>query len=280
MDTHIILIVLAAAFFHAVWNASVKSGGDKMLSLVGMQIAISAVALLLVPLVGLPHADSWPYLLASMGFHFGYYLSLANAYRYGDFAQSYPVARGTAPIWVALYGVLVLRESLGGIEWLSLAGVLGGIMIFASRRLGAVLHHRTGLLHALATSCFIGAYTISDGVGGRLSLNVSAYIVWLSFLNGVPLTLYALHRRSWREVAALAGGWRIHLLAGVLSLAAYWMVVWAMSQAPIALVSALRETSVIIAALIGAYYFKEPAGRRRIVASVVIFVSIALLGWG
>ncbi len=279
MDTRIILTVLLAAFFHAVWNASVKRGDDKILSLTGILLTTLVIALPLVPLVGLPHPHSWPYLLASAALHFGYYLSLASAYQHSDFSQAYPVARGSAPILVTLWGVFVLHEAVGGIELVSVIGVIGGIMIFATRRLGAVRHPRKALLSALITSCFIGGYTIVDGIGGRLSQNIPAYMVWLSILDGIPLALYALHRRPLSQVLALASTWRISLFGAALSLAAYWMVVWAMSQAPIPLVSAIRETSVIIAALIGAYYFKEPAGKRRIVASAVIFASIALLGW-
>ena len=278
MPTHLIFIVLLAAFFHAVWNASVKSGDDKLLSITGINLSIAVMVLPLVPLVGLPDADSWPYLLASVVFHVGYYLGLTSAYRHGDFSQAYPVARGSAPILVTVWGVLVLHETLSGIQLLSVAGVIGGIMIFATRRLGAVLHHRKALVSALITSCFIGAYTIVDGIGGRLSMNIPAYMVWLSILDALPLACYAIHKRSLGEVADLTAT-RRSFVGGALALGAYSMVVWAMSQAPIPLVSALRETSVIIAALIGAYYFKEPAGKRRIVASLVIFASIALLGW-
>ena len=279
METHIIFIVLTAAFFHAVWNASVKLDADKLMVLTGMQVTTCLIVLPLVPLVGLPHPHSWPYLLASAIFHFGYYLGLANAYRYGDFAQTYPVARGTAPILVTLWGVFVLRETLSGIELASTLGVIAGIMIFATRRLGAVLHQRKALLSALTAAFFIAAYTLVDGVGGRRSMNIPAYMVWLSILDGCLLALYVVYRRSFTEVLAQATKWRVNLLGAVLSLTAYWMVVWAMSQAPIVLVSAIRETSIIIAALIGTYYFKEPAGKRRIVASIVIFASIALLGW-
>ena len=219
MDAHIILIVLTAAFFHAVWNASVKLGNDKILSLVGIQIATLLIALPLAPLVGLPERASWPWMLTSAVLHFGYYLSLASAYRYGDFAQAYPVARGSAPILVTLCGVFVLHESLSGTELLALAGVIGGILIFATRRLGAVLHHRKALPSALLTACFIGAYTIVDGIGGRLSANIPAYIVWLSIVDSLLLMLYALPQRSLPEVIALASGWRLSLLGAVLSLA-------------------------------------------------------------
>ncbi|MDD9858674.1 MAG: DMT family transporter [Gammaproteobacteria bacterium] len=279
MDAHIIALVLLAAFFHAVWNASVKRGDDKLRVITGIQAASILLVLPLVPFVGLPHADSWPYIALSAALHFGYYLSLAAAYRYGDFAQAYPVARGSAPIMVALWGVLVLREALSGGQWLSLALVIGGIMIFATRRLGGVLQHRKALWCALLTAAFIAAYTVTDGVGGRLSGNVAAYMVYLTLTDSALVVLYAAHREraaAWREMAA---EWRLSLAGGALALSAYWLVVWSMSQTSIALVSALRETSVIIAALIGAYYFKEPAGKRRIVASIVIFAGIALLGW-
>ncbi len=279
METHIIFIILAAAFFHAVWNASVKLDDDKLLFLTGMQIATFLMVLPLVPFVGLPHPDSWPYLLASAVFHFGYYLSLASAYHYGDFAQTYPVARGTAPILVTLWGVFVLRETLSGMELASTLGVIAGIMIFATRRLGVVLHQRKALLSAFTAAFFIAAYTLVDGVGGRRSMNIPAYMVWLSILDSCLLPWYALRKNSLSDVLALKMKWRMILLASVLGLAAYWVAVWAMSQAPIMLVSALRETSIIIAALIGAYYFKEPAGKRRIIASIVIFASIVLLGW-
>ena len=279
MNAQIIIMVLMAAFFHAVWNASVKLSDDKVLSITGIQGTTVLMVLPLVPFVGLPEPESWPYLLASVALHLGYYIALASAYQYGDFSQAYPVARGTAPILVTFWGVFVLHESLSVIELVSVVGVITGIMIFATRRLGVVLHDRKALAGALVTSCFIGGYTIVDGIGGRLSLNVPAYMVWLAILDGSPMVLYAIRQRSLAQVIALKSKWRISLFGSVLSLAAYWMVVSAMTQAPIPLVSAIRETSIIIAALIGAYYFKEPAGKRRIVASIVIFISIALLGW-
>jgi len=279
MEAHIIALVLTAAFFHAVWNASVKRGDDKMRVITGIQLASIVLVLPLVPFVGLPHAASAPYLALSALLHFGYYLSLAAAYRHGDFAQAYPVARGGAPMLVALWGVFVLREALSAGQWLALALVIGGIMIFASRRLGGVLHQRKALGCALLTAAFIAAYTVSDGVGGRLSGNVAAYMVYLTLADSALIVCFATRRYRAAEWRALAADWRLALAGGALALVAYWLVVWSMTQASIALVSALRETSVIIAALIGAYYFKEPAGKRRIVASVVIFAGIALLGW-
>ncbi|MDA7962211.1 MAG: DMT family transporter [Gammaproteobacteria bacterium] len=278
MDAHIVIIVALAAFFHAAWNATVKLGGNKILSLAGMQVALILLVIPLIPLVGLPHRDSWPYVGMSMVLHFGYYLSLAGAYRHGDFAQTYPVARGCAPILVTLCGVFVLGENFAPAEWAALGGIIGGVMLIAARRIGEVLQQRKALVSALCTACFIAAYTVADGIGGRLSLNIPAYMVWSSLFGGAPVVAYALHRCEWSEVRAFAPKWRVCFFAAALGLSAYWIVVWAMSKAPIPLVAALREISVVIAALIGAYYFKEKAGKRRIAASVIIFCSIALLG--
>lgn len=279
MEAHIIALVLLAAFCHAVWNASVKRGDDKMRVITGIQSASIFIVLPLAPFVGLPHADSWFYIALSAALHFGYYLSLAAAYRHGDFAEAYPIARGGAPLLVALWGAFVLRETLSAGQWAALALVIGGIMIFASRRLGNVLQERKALGCALLTAAFIAAYTVTDGVGGRLSGNVAAYMVYLTLVDSALIVGFATRgyrRDDWRRLAA---DWRLGLAGGALALGAYWLVVWAMTQTSIALVSALRETSVIIAALIGAYYFGEPAGKRRIVASIVIFAGIALLGW-
>lgn len=277
MELPIILIVLFAATCHAVWNASIKLGDDQILSIAGMQTAALLFIFPLLFFVGFPHADSWPYLLLSIPLHFFYYLSLARAYRYGDFAQAYPVARGAAPLLVALLGAVALGESLRAAEWLALGGIICGIMIFATRRIDAVLQQRKALSSALITAAFIGAYTVVDGAGARKSQNVFGYAVWMSLFDCLPVIGYAWMRRTRGEIFAFAAKWRMCLFAAALGLTAWWLVIWALTLAPVALVSALRETSVIIAALIGAYYFKEPAGKRRVFASVVIFFSIALL---
>jgi drug/metabolite transporter (DMT)-like permease len=277
MTAGIALIVLFAALLHATWNATVKSGKDHLLSIAGLNAAGALIAFVLIPVVGLPDVESWPYLLASVVIHSGYYIALSEAYKHGDFSQAYPVARGTAPILVTLWGVFVLNEVLTTIEVFSLIGVVTGILIFATRSFGQVLQDRRALMSALITSMFIGAYTIVDGIGGRLSGNVPGYMVWLSALDWFPVMVYAVYKRGISKVVEQRFNWKILFLGAALALASYSLVVWSMTQAPIPMVSALRETSIIIAALIGAYYFKEPSGKRRIVASVVIFFSVALL---
>ena len=277
MELSVALIVLVAALLHATWNAMVKSGKDHLLSITGLNLAAGLIALPLLLFVGLPEVDSWPYLFASVVLHSMYYVALSAAYKYGDFSQAYPVARGTAPVLVTLWGVLVLNEMLNSIEVVSLIGVLTGILIFATKGFRRVMQDHQALVSALVTSMFIGGYTIADGIGGRLSENVPAYMVWLSVLDCIPILLYTIFKRGIAEVISIGHKWKIFLLGASLALASYSLVVWSMTQAPIPLVSAVRETSIIIAALIGAFYFKEPSGKRRIIASIVIFCSIALL---
>ena len=279
MTTTIALVVLLAAALHASWNALAKSARDPLLSITAIHLAKGIVILPLVVLVGFPNSESWPYLIASMIFHFGYYVALSESYRFGDFSEAYPVARGTAPIMVTFWGVFVLAEELNGLEMTALAGVIVGIMIFATRGFGKVVHNSRALFAALTTSVFIACYTVTDGIGGRVSDGVLVYMVWLSILDAIPIIIYTATVRSPGAVIGLHRDWRMAVPGCLMSFAAYTLVVWAMSRAPIPLVSALRETSIIIAALIGAFYFKEPSGKRRILASLVIFLSVALLGF-
>jgi len=280
LEAGIAIVVMVAALFHAIWNAAVKSGNDPLLSITDINVATFLIALPLVPVVGLPHPDSWPFLITSAVLHFGYYLALSEAYKYGDFSQAYPIARGTAPVIVTLWGTLVLAETLSAVELVSLAGVLSGLLIFTSQTFPRVMRDRKALVAALVTSIFIGGYTLADGVGGRLSQNIPGYMVWLYLLDGIPVLIYAVCRRGLHEVAGIRHDWKLMFAGAGFAFVSYALVVWAMSRAPIPLVSALRETSIVIAALIGAFYFKESSSQRRITASVVIFSSVALLALG
>ena len=279
METGIALVVLGAALFHATWNALIKSGKDHLLSITGLNFASLVIGVLALPFFGIPDKASWPYLLASGLIHFGYYVALSEAYKHGDFSQAYPVARGAAPILVSLWGVFVLNESMSTIELISLIGVMAGILIFATRRLDQVVQNKVALISALCTSMFIAGCTLTDGVGGRLSGNVAGYMLTLTIIDGALIMIYTAIVRSPAAVWNTRKSWRTLVPGALLSLAAYTMVVWAMTRAPIPLVSALRETSIIIAALIGAFYFREPSGKRRIIASIVIFISVAILGF-
>lgn len=276
MDGLVTSVVLLAAFMHAIWNAFLKADNDKLLSVTAIVVATGLIGLFILPFVPIPAAESWPYLALSVAAHFTYYVFLSQSYHYGEFAQVYPIARGTAPLLIVLWSVFVLEENLSPLELGTVAGVILGIMVFASRGFDTLLHNSKLFLFIFLTSVSIGIYTISDGKGARLSQSVAEYMVWLTVLDTIPLLLFTMTRRSTKQIIRQCLHWR-PFFAGGISLVAYWMVVWAMTQAPIPLVSALRETSIIIATLIGTFYFKEKSGYRRFVAALIICVSIAIL---
>lgn len=269
-------MVLLAAVLHAAWNALVKSGGDALVRMALVHAAASLCALPFVFVFDLPDRASWPYLLASIIVHQGYYAFLVLAYRFGDLSQIYPIARGSAPLLVALGAFAFAGETL------SLQGVLAVSLICAAiLSLAFDGRWRQGLsapvIFALATGVTIAVYTLLDGLGGRRAGDVGGYIAWLFVLEGIPITLFALALRRrvlWPTVRhnALTGA-----LGGSFAFAAYGLVIWAMSLTPMTYVSALRETSVIVAALIGACVLREPLGSKRIGAASVVALGVVLL---
>jgi len=277
MDLVVTLAVLGAAFLHAIWNAFAKTGDDKLISITGISAGAAVTALVIFPFSAIPEAESWPYILASVLLHAGYMIALSQAYRYSDFSSAYPVARGTAPILVFAWSFLFLQEVLSAREVFAVFGILVGIMVFSTRKLGAVVHDIRAISYALLTAVFIAAYTLVDGIGVRLSGTVSGYMVWMPTFEFFPLLAYTYFKRGPKVFTALAGNARPMLFAGMMAIGGYWIVIWAMTQAPIALVAALRETSIIIAALIGAFYFKEPSGKRRIIAAIIVCISVVIL---
>jgi len=276
MDGLVTSVILLAAFMHAVWNAFLKADDDKLLSIASIVVATGIMALCFVPFVDFPARESWPYLALSVAAHSTYYVFLSQSYRLGEFAQVYPIARGTAPLLVTLWSVLVLHETLTPLQLGTVAGIIFGIMVFASRGFDTLIHDRQLFLFIFLTSLSIGVYTIADGNGARLSQNVAGYMLWLSVFDVFPILLFTLSRRPVVKIVKYTFKIRAFFVGGI-SLIAYWMVVWAMTQAPIPLVAALRETSIIIATLIGAFYFKEKSGYRRFIAAVIICISVAIL---
>ncbi len=270
-------LVLLAALFHATWNAAVKVGGDRLVvmtlyNIVGLIVGWSAI-----PFLGLPEPGAWPYLIASSIFHTGYYLVLIRAYQHGDLSHVYPLARGMSPLLVAIGAAVLAGEHLSA---LGVVGVTVGCAGITSLVLERGLPWRQdprAVLYALTTSLFIGAYTLADGVGVRESGHALTYIAWLVALDGMPLVVIAMVRRRGRLGPALLANWRNGLLAGVISIAAYGLVIWAMSQGPMASVSAIRETSVIFAAIIGAVLLKERFGKVRIVATMLVVTGVVTL---
>ena len=277
MSPGVLSLVLLAALLHAAWNALVKSGGGDALSrvvLISVGAGLCAVALL--PFVELPPAASWPYLAGSVLVHQVYFACLVMSYRHGDLSFVYPVARGAAPLLVAGGAALFAGETLNAAGLCAVALICGAILMLAGdgRRQGG---GGAALGFALGTGLSIACYTLLDGLGGRAAGRASDYIVYLFALEWLPVTLYAL---LWRGAALRQGlrrHWRAGLGGGVMSFAAYALVIWAMSRAPMSYVSALRETSVIAAAWIGARLLAEPVGARRVLAAVLVAGGVVLL---
>jgi drug/metabolite transporter (DMT)-like permease len=279
MDPVVLALVLLAAVLHASWNALVKVGGDPFVRLALLNVVSGLCALPFLFLVALPAVASWPYLLGSVAIHLAYNVTLAYSYRFGDLSHVYPIARGVAPPLVALGAWLIAGESPGPIGVLAILVISGAIASLAFSpgwRLGPL----APLWLALATGLSIAGYTICDGLGGRAAGDVLGYIAWLFALDAVPFGLIVAFWRRHDLAAQLRASCRASVLGGVLALGAYGLVIWAMSQAPMASVSALRETSVIMAALIGTRLLREPFGRRRVVAASVVALGVVLLEVG
>lgn len=278
MSLSVALLVLLSAVMHAAWNAIVRIKGDRlavvtMLSTFGAIIALPGVILL-----PLPKADALPWLIASMLLHIGYNVFLANAYAHGELGKVYPLARGTAPLLTLVGSLFLVGEALGPLQVLGVIVLGAGIIALTfDRGLRVLVEAPKGAVYALATSLFIGGYTISDGIGARTAGDALAYTAWLFVLDGFPLLFYAVLRRGRGVTRMFAENWKAGLLAGALSIGAYAIVIWAMTVAPIALVAALRETSVVIAVVIGVAFLGERLTPARVVSVAVVLAGLVLL---
>lgn len=273
------LLVLVAAVLHATWNAIVKKARDPLV----MQATIIAVsALIALPFalaLPFPEAATWGYILAGVAVHGFYFTFLVKAYEVGDFSHVYPVARGTGPMIVAIVASLFLGEALTLAQYAGVALVSLGILSLALTAPGK--GGARALRYALAVGLAIATYTVIDGLGARSGPEPFSFIAWLLVLSALPIGALALRRRGGRAALAAARvQWRSGLAAGAICGLAYAIVLWAYSAGALAVVAALRETSVIFAALIGAIIFGEPFGARRIVAAAIVVAGVAAINLG
>ena len=271
------LAVLVAAVTHATWNAIAHGIKDQTLAFALIGVGGIIVAIPLIIVAAAPRPACWPYLLASIVIHVFYNLLLMRCYRLGEFGQVYPLARGTSPLVVTILAAIFVHEHLGLPQIGGVLIVSAGLatLVLAGRRPG-----RAAFLAAIGTGLTIAAYTTVDGVGVRLAHSPVGYIGWLMLLESLCVPMFALVRR--RDVLLkqpprilLAG-----LAAGALSVLAYGLVLWAQTRGSLAPIAALRETSVIFGAIISTLIFREPFGRTRIAATVLVLAGIVLLNVG
>lgn len=277
MSPSIVAIVFFSAFLHAFWNALLHGGRDRLWTMTIMNLAMLGVAVAAIPLLPMPERASWPYIVASGVLEVGYNLFLIQAYRYGDLGQTYPIARGSSPLLVAIGAMVLVGETLSPLAVSGLLFVSAGIIALAFD--GRRLNTRSTAM-ALATGCFIAAYTVVDGIGVRLSGNSFAYTAWMVVFWAVPMPIILLCARGKgafnapaREVGRACGG-------GLVALVAYGAIIWAMQSGDMGPISALRETSVVFAALIGWLFLSEKLTGYRVTACIVIAIGAALLGAG
>ena len=299
MAPSVVAIVLCGALLHAGWNALVKKGRDPFLSSVLVAGGAGLISLPLLPFLAQPAAASWPYALLSTVIHYFYYGLLSAAYRHGDMSHAYPLMRGSAPLLVALSSVPLLGEHLSLIQYAAVACISGGIfgLWFATRAPAsaqsqpsnaggatggrATAHEafarRRSTVYALLNALVIAAYTLVDGMGARASGAPAAYVMWLHVLSALGLLAWCLVRCP-RQLRAYASQfWRVAILGGAGTLGAYGLALWAMTVAPLAAVAALRETSIVFAALIARFFLFEKIERRRAVAITAIVAGAVLM---
>src|SRR5215210_4372843 len=278
MDPLVFAAVLVAAAFHASWNALVKIRLDPFLAIVLIAAMAGIVSLPLLFFVPVPPLAAWPWLIASVITHTGYYIGLSGAYRAGDMGQVYPIARGTAPLMTAAGGAILLGENFNLVGWGGIIGLTSGVFLLSLRGGGELAHlNRRAVGFALFTAVTICCYSLVDGIGARTAGNAHAYALWLFVIDGAFITGSALVKHGTGVVPGVMRFWRSGLIGGVLSLTAYWIVIWAMTVAPIAIVAALRETSVLFAALIAVAILKERLRATRVAAALLIVAGLAAI---
>jgi drug/metabolite transporter (DMT)-like permease len=278
MDAFVFVAVLVAAACHAGWNAILKLNVEPIIATTLVAVASGFVVVPFAFLAGLPAVPAWPWLVASVIIHIGYYLALAEAYRHGDLGQVYPIARGTAPLLTAVVATLILGEIPGLFGWSGLLALTAGILLLAVRG-GRQAHpfDVRSVAFALLTSLTITAYTLVDGIGARIA-GSAAYTVWLFLLSSVAMSFYGVvHVGQQRLIGHFKDNWALALCAAALSTAAYAIAIWAMTVAPIALVAALRETSVLFATLLSTLILREPWLAARIAATLLVLAGALLL---
>lgn len=268
MPLSVFLAVMLGAALHASWNAIVKGGTDKLMTTVFVAAGSAVVGAVAAPFLAVPDPASWPYLAASTCVQTLYFVLVAIAYRAVDMSLAYPLMRGVAPALVAGAGAAWLGERLSPGAWAGIALVCAGVLATA---LSARAHaSRTGVAVALLNACVIATYTLIDGAGVRLSGAPVAYACWLFVLNGLPLVGWALVARRRDLLAYARRNLGLGLAGGFCNVGSYGLALWAMTGAPVAVVAALRETSILFGLAIAGLILREPIGPRRLAAAALI----------
>jgi len=276
IDPSIIVMILFAAAMHAGWNTLVKVSGDRLSIMALIALAGAFVSLLALPFVEAPDPTVWPILLLSILVHTGYNLVLPKAYEHGDLGQVYPIARGSAPILVAIGAIIFVGEYVSPLVLVGIVALSVGVMSLAMDKSASGGVNKKATLLALSTGVCIATYTVIDGIGARAAGSVLGFAVWLTIGDGILTFLIALaikKKALWKAAKSRPGS---IALGGTMQVFAYWIIIWALASAPMGMVSALRETSVLLAALISVFLLKEGFGVWRFVSAGLVTVGLML----
>ncbi|MBS9478889.1 EamA family transporter [Ancylobacter radicis] len=276
MEPSVFLAVIAAAAMHAGWNAILKIRLDPLVAVVLITAACSAIALPAAIWVGPPPAHVWPWIAASIAIHLVYYLTLTGAYRLADMGFVYPLARGGSPLITTLFSLLLLGEPIDAQGVFGVVVLALGVLAIAWRPKGGGFDGRA-LLLAAACALSIAIYSLIDGLGARNAGSPHLYSAWLFLLEGPCVLVVALIRLGPAALRPATGFLLPGLFGGAMSLSAYWITIWAMTKAPIGLVAAVRESSVMFAALIAVVVLHEPLRPARLAAAGLIVLGLALI---
>lgn len=276
MSIEIAAIILIASALHAGWNALIKVSGDRVAVMAVITLAGSLISLIALPFVESPSPESWPLLALTILLHTAYGLFLPIAYDHGDLGQVYPIARGSAPILVTIGAIVFADEYLEPAPMIGVICLAIGVMTLTFDKTDGMRANPKAVLFALATGLCIAAYTVVDGLGARKADSVMGFAVWLTLGDGLLIFLIVL---AWKRSAI----WRVArtnpgrtIMGAAMQVFAYWLIVWALALAPMGMVSGLRETSVLFAALISTFILKEGFGVWRFVSAGLITFGIIL----
>ncbi len=277
MSFQVFLVIIVAAFLHAIWNAMVKYEKDKCLAVGAIVLGHVPASIVIIFLTPFPSVESIPYIIISAILHIGYEWNLLSAYRFGDFTKVYPIARGTGPTLVTIISLIFLGVVLSNFETLGILIICLGIFVLAFQDID-VLKNRKAVLYAFLTGFFIMSYSVIDGYGARASFSPLSYIGWSFILNAAIFPILLIYKNKARTILKIAKeGKKIFFIGGTISYMVYAIVVWSFTQAPIPLVVALRETSIIFALLIGFFVLKEKFTLLKTAAVLTIFFGVVLL---
>ncbi|MCV6545923.1 MAG: DMT family transporter [Cohaesibacter sp.] len=277
MTTLTFIAVITAAALHAIWNAMVKGAGDTYVSLSAVMAGQTAIGLLLIPFYDVPDPASWAFIGWGLALHMGYQIFLLQSYKFGDLTQVYPIARGSAPLIVAGFSLVILGVEMSTMEWMAILVIGLGIMsLVLVRKADGLRNPKAGLL-AFVTGCFIAAYSLVDGMGARQTQSAIAYYAWLTSMNGLLYMAAIQYLKPGTLQAIPAKGKKAFFIGGAACFIAYALVVWAFTQAPIAMVTALRETSIIFALLIGVFFLNERFDFGKFLSTALTLIGAILL---